>query len=68
MPPASTPSVRPAESDSADQKRVATPAEAIAAGADHLVVGRPVTAAADPKAAAQKLQREIAAARGSNQG
>jgi orotidine-5'-phosphate decarboxylase len=57
-----TPGIRPAGSDSADQKRVATPAEAVSAGADLLVVGRPITAAADPVAAALSVMREIEAA------
>ena len=47
-----TPGIRPAGSSSGDQKRIMTPARAIAAGADYLVVGRPVVEAADPKAAA----------------
>ena len=47
-----TPGVRPAGNDSSDQRRVMTPAEAIERGADWLVVGRPITAAADPVAAA----------------
>ena len=50
-----TPGIRPATSDSADQKRVATPAAAIAAGASYLVVGRPITGAVDPLAAAHKI-------------
>jgi orotidine-5'-phosphate decarboxylase len=54
-----TPGVRPAGADLGDQKRVATPANAIADGADHIVVGRPVWKAADPKAAAQAIQDEI---------
>lgn len=57
-----TPGVRPAGSDAGDQKRVMTPGEAIRAGADRLVVGRPVTAAADPAAAARAIVAEIAAA------
>ena len=57
-----TPGVRPAGADVGDQKRVMTPARAIAAGADHLVVGRPVTQAPDPKAAAEAIVAEIAAA------
>jgi orotidine-5'-phosphate decarboxylase len=57
-----TPGIRPAGSASADQKRIMTPARAIAAGADYLVVGRPVMEAADPKAAAEAIQAEIAQA------
>jgi orotidine-5'-phosphate decarboxylase len=57
-----TPGVRPAGSPHGDQKRVATPGQAIAASADYLVVGRPITSAADPKAAAQAIVQEIAAA------
>jgi orotidine-5'-phosphate decarboxylase len=57
-----TPGIRPAGSDAGDQKRFATPSYAIAAGADYLVVGRPVVAAADPKAAAQAIVAEIASA------
>jgi len=54
-----TPGVRPAGAAVGDQKRVMTPSLAIAAGADHLVVGRPVTEAADPRAAAQAIVAEI---------
>ena len=57
-----TPGIRPLGADAADQKRVATPGEAIASGADYLVVGRPVTRAADPRAAADAVVAEIAAA------
>src|SRR6185295_8235629 len=57
-----TPGIRPAGTEAGDQKRVMTPANAIAAGADYLVVGRPVVAAADPKAAADAIVAEIAAA------
>ena len=57
-----TPGIRPQGSARGDQKRVTTPAQAIAAGADYLVVGRPITGAADPKAAAQAIVDEIAAA------
>lgn len=57
-----TPGIRPAGSDLADQKRAATPAEAIAAGADYLVVGRPVTAAKDPRSAAEAIVAEIVSA------
>jgi orotidine-5'-phosphate decarboxylase len=56
-----TPGIRPVGSSPDEQKRVATPAAAIAAGADYLVVGRPVIAAADPKAAAVAIVTEIAA-------
>jgi orotidine-5'-phosphate decarboxylase len=56
-----TPGIRPAGADLGDQKRVATPAQAIADGADYLVVGRPVTQASDPRAAAQRIVAEIAA-------
>ncbi len=58
-----TPGVRPAGAGAGDQKRIATPAAAIAAGADHIVVGRPVRQAADPRAAALAIQAEIAGAR-----
>ncbi len=54
-----TPGVRPAGSAHGDQARVVTPAEAVAAGATHIVVGRPITAAADPASAAEKILREI---------
>jgi orotidine-5'-phosphate decarboxylase len=54
-----TPGVRPAGAAAVDQKRVATPAEAIRNGADYLVVGRPVTEAADPRGAAEALVAEI---------
>jgi orotidine-5'-phosphate decarboxylase len=57
-----TPGVRPAGSDKGDQKRVMTPGEAIAKGADHVVVGRPVHRASDPAAAARAIQDEIARA------
>ena len=57
-----TPGIRPAGSDAGDQKRIATPSSAIASGADYLVVGRPVVAAADPKAAAEAIIAEIASA------
>lgn len=58
-----TPGVRPAGADIGDQKRVMTPVRAIAAGSDYLVVGRPILAAADPKAAAEAIVAEIAQAR-----
>jgi orotidine-5'-phosphate decarboxylase len=58
-----TPGIRPVGADAGDQKRIATPAAAIAAGADYLVVGRPIIAAADPKSAAEAIVAEIAAAK-----
>ena len=58
-----TPGVRPEGSASDDQKRISTPGGAIASGANYLVVGRPITAAADPRAAADAIVAEIAAAR-----
>jgi orotidine-5'-phosphate decarboxylase len=59
-----TPGVRPAGTATGDQKRIMTPARAISAGADYLVVGRPVIEAADPKAVAEAIQAEIAQALG----
>lgn len=55
-----TPGVRPAGSDAGDQKRIATPAAALRAGADHVVIGRPIWAAPDPVAAAEAILAEIA--------
>jgi orotidine-5'-phosphate decarboxylase len=55
-----TPGIRPAGADAGDQKRIMTPAAAIAAGADYLVVGRPIVAAADPRALAETIIAEIA--------
>ena len=55
-----TPGIRPAGAGMGDQKRIMTPARAIAAGADYLVVGRPVLEASDPKAAADAIVAEIA--------
>lgn len=57
-----TPGVRPAGAASGDQKRVMTPAAAIVAGADYLVVGRPIMEAPDPRHAAEAIVAEIAAA------
>jgi len=54
-----TPGIRPAGSGSGDQKRIMTPSKAIAAGADYLVVGRPILEARDPKAAAEAIVAEI---------
>ena len=54
-----TPGVRPAGADLGDQKRVETPASAIAAGVDHIVVGRPIWKAADPRSAAQAILAEM---------
>jgi len=62
-----TPGIRPAGSAAGDQKRIMTPARAIAAGADYLVVGRPIVEAADPKAAAQAIVDEIAQAKAQQQ-
>ncbi len=55
------PGVRPSGGEVGDQKRVATPSQAIADGADYLVVGRPIIAAVDPRAAAEAIVAEIAA-------
>ncbi len=57
-----TPGIRPAGAETGDQKRITTPAAAVAAGADYLVVGRPILAAADPRAAAQAIVTDIAQA------
>jgi orotidine-5'-phosphate decarboxylase len=57
-----TPGIRPAGAAAGDQKRIMTPEKAIAAGADYLVVGRPITEAASPKTAAEAIVAEIAQA------
>jgi len=57
-----TPGVRPVFAAADDQKRIMTPAEAVKAGADYLVIGRPISAAADPAAAAELIVEEIIAA------
>jgi orotidine-5'-phosphate decarboxylase len=57
-----TPGIRPAGAERGDQKRIMTPTAAVAAGVDYLVVGRPILEASDPKAAAQAIVAEIAAA------
>ena len=59
-----TPGIRPAGSATGDQKRIMTPTRAITAGADYLVVGRPVMEAPDPRAAADAIQAEIKQALG----
>ena len=56
-----TPGIRPANAEKGDQRRVMTPAEAIAAGSTYLVVGRPITGAVDPSAAAAAIQAEVSA-------
>ena len=58
-----TPGVRPTEADRGDQRRVMTPGEAISAGADYVVVGRPILAAEDPVAAARLIAEECSAGR-----
>jgi orotidine-5'-phosphate decarboxylase len=58
-----TPGIRSADAPPDDQKRTMTPTEAVVAGADFLVIGRPITGAADPVAAAKKIAEEIAVAR-----
>jgi orotidine-5'-phosphate decarboxylase len=57
------PGVRPASASAHDQSRVATPAEAIRAGADYLVIGRPITGAANPREAALSIGEQIRAGR-----
>ncbi|CAD7051713.1 orotidine-5'-phosphate decarboxylase [Pseudorhizobium endolithicum] len=57
-----TPGIRPAGSDAGDQKRVMTPAEALRSGSSHLVVGRPIVKAQDPRAAAKAILAEMAGA------
>lgn len=59
-----TPGVRPAGASADDQRRIATPGQAIANGADYLVVGRPIIAAADPAASARAIIAEMTAAAG----
>ena len=54
-----TPGIRPSGSAAGDQKRIATPADAVAGGATHLVVGRPILQAPDPAAAARRILDEI---------
>lgn len=59
-----TPGIRPAGADIGDQARVTTPKDALRAGVNYLVVGRPITAAADPRAAAEAILAEVIAAKG----
>ena len=54
-----TPGIRPAGSEAGDQRRTMTPREAVAAGADYIVVGRPITSAADARSAAQRIVEEM---------
>ena len=54
-----TPGIRPLDAEAGDQKRILTPGQAIALGADYLVVGRPITGAKDRNAAANNIQKEI---------
>jgi len=56
------PGIRPAWSVAGDQKRIMTPEDAVAAGADHIVIGRPITAAEDPLAAARRIAADLDAA------
>jgi orotidine-5'-phosphate decarboxylase len=55
-----TPGIRPAGGDAGDQVRILTPEKAISLGADYLVIGRPITQAAEPLAALQKINQSIA--------
>lgn len=58
-----TPGIRPRSAEKGDQSRVMTPGEAVAAGADYLVIGRPITAAPEPMAALAAIEQEIAESR-----
>ena len=55
------PGIRPQWAEAGDQKRIMTPAEAVSLGADHLVIGRPITQAKTPKDALARILAEIAA-------
>ncbi|MFC6669596.1 orotidine-5'-phosphate decarboxylase [Marinobacterium aestuariivivens] len=59
-----TPGIRPADAEAGDQRRIMTPGEAVVAGSDYLVIGRPITRAEDPLAMLDRIQAEIEAARG----
>ncbi|MCP8689754.1 orotidine-5'-phosphate decarboxylase [Marinobacterium sedimentorum] len=59
-----TPGIRPANADAGDQRRIMTPAQAVQAGSDYLVIGRPITQAADPLAVLESIQQELAQIRG----
>lgn len=56
-----TPGIRPVGSETGDQKRIASPHDAVAAGADYLVIGRPITGAPDPRAAVRSIVAELSA-------
>ena len=56
-----TPGIRPVGSETGDQKRIASPREAVEAGADYLVIGRPITSAPDPRAAVRSIVAELSA-------
>jgi orotidine-5'-phosphate decarboxylase len=55
-----TPGIRPAWSAKGDQTRITTPADAVRLGSDYLVIGRPITAAEDPMAALEAIEKELA--------
>jgi orotidine-5'-phosphate decarboxylase len=59
-----TPGIRPAKTEAGDQRRAMTPAEAVIAGADYIVVGRPIVAATNPGRAAKRIAEEIVFATG----
>ncbi|GGO82640.1 orotidine 5'-phosphate decarboxylase [Marinobacterium nitratireducens] len=58
-----TPGIRPADAEAGDQRRIMTPGQAVTAGSDYLVIGRPITRASDPLATLSAIQQEIAEAR-----